>query len=378
MSTATAPKQHSIRPAQPADLDALVDIERRCFKTDQLSKRSLRRFIAHETAELLVVEDPTGELLGYALVLFRAATALARLYSLAVLPEARSAGLGRRLVRAAEEVARLRQCAAVRLEVRRSQPAVRGLYVSEGYRELKILEDYYEDHEGAVRMEKALPPDTPTGLRKVPYYAQTLEFTCGPAALMMAMQALDPELELSRRLELQIWREATTIFMTSGHGGCGPYGLALAAHHRGFGVQVIVRDARTMFVDSVRSPEKKAVLELVHEDFHEQIEAEGIAVHHRQAILDDIENALAAGAVPLALISSYRLYGEKSPHWVTVTRTHSGTLYLHDPYIDLDNHRTALDSMHLPIHRQEFERMARYGRSGQHALVVIDRRTDQR
>jgi hypothetical protein len=51
---------------------------------------------------------------------------------------------------------------------------------------------------------------------------------------MMAMKALDPAMELNRTLELRLWREATTIFMTSGHGGCGPYGLALSAYRRGF------------------------------------------------------------------------------------------------------------------------------------------------
>ena len=45
---------------------------------------------------------------------------------------------------------------------------------------------------------------------------------------MMAMAALKPEQEMSRRVELQIWREATTVFMTTGHGGCSAHGLALA------------------------------------------------------------------------------------------------------------------------------------------------------
>ncbi|HBD12992.1 MAG TPA: ribosomal-protein-alanine N-acetyltransferase [Porticoccaceae bacterium] len=366
-----------IRFGKLTDLDALVHIERQCFDSDRLSRRSFRHFLQRGKGALLVCE--TGEaVVGYVLVHIHAGTVLARLYSFAVLPETQGSGIGRTLLEAAEQTAREQGCLAIRLEIRRDNERAKALYLSAGYREFEQLEDYYEDHQDAVRMEKSLARRSDRDVVPVPYYEQTLEFTCGPASLMMAMKCLNPKLVLDRKLELQIWREATTIFMTSGHGGCGPYGLALAAHHRGFGVQVIVRDARTMFVDSVRSPEKKAVLELVHEDFHEQILAAGIAVHHREAILDDIETALSAGAVPLALISSYRLYGEKSPHWVTVTGTHASTLYLHDPYIDLDNHRTALDSMYLPIHRQEFERMARYGRSGQYALVIISRPKDKR
>ena len=78
----------------------------------------------------------------------------------------------------------------------------------------------------ALRYEKALAPRLKPSLARVPYYEQTLDFTCGSSALMMAMKSLDPSLRFSRTLELRLWREATTIFMTSGHGGCGPLGLA--------------------------------------------------------------------------------------------------------------------------------------------------------
>src|SRR3954462_5757082 len=88
----------------------------------------------------------------------------------------------------------------------------------------------------AWRREKRLRPATGPSALKVPYYEQTLDFTCGPSALMMAMKALQPALELNRVLELRIWRESTTIFMTSGHGGCGPYGFSPLAGGRGGGV----------------------------------------------------------------------------------------------------------------------------------------------
>ena len=43
----------------------------------------------------------------------------------------------------------------------------------------------------------------------IPHYAQTLDFTCGPSSLIMAMKALKPEVAADRALELQLWREAT-------------------------------------------------------------------------------------------------------------------------------------------------------------------------
>jgi len=43
------------------------------------------------------------------------------------------------------------------------------------------------------------------------------------------MHGINRAYQPSREEEINLWREATTIFMTSGHGGCHPIGLALAA-----------------------------------------------------------------------------------------------------------------------------------------------------
>ena len=220
-------------------------------------------------------------------------------------------------------------------------------------------------------MEKSLARPVGPDVVRVPYYEQTLEFTCGPASLMMAMKLLNPYLVLNRKLELQIWREATTIFMTSGMGGCAPDGLALAAHRRGYEVELILKDEQALFVDSVRSAEKKEVVELVHEDFKEQILSSDILVRYGAVRVEELGALIHEGAVPVVLISSYRLYGEKIPHWVVVTDVVDGIVYLHDPYVDYQENRTPMDCMNIPILREEFEGMARYGRSGQRAVVVL-------
>src|SRR3954465_10068174 len=72
--------------------------------------------------------------------------------------------------------------------------------------------------------------------RKLPYYNQSTDFTCGPSSLMMAMTALDKTQKIDRAHELQLWREANTVFMGRGHPGSSPYGLALAGWRRGFGI----------------------------------------------------------------------------------------------------------------------------------------------
>jgi len=363
----------SPRAAQLADLGALWRLEQAAFETDRLSRRQLRYLLTRGRAHTLVVEGERGELLGYVLVLFSRATSVARLYSIAVAEAARGRGIGRVLVEAAEEAAREQDRAYMRLEIRRDNHASQALFEGQGYRRFGVLSDYYEDHMEALRYEKTLAPGLKPELKRVPFYEQTLDFTCGPSSLMMAMQSLHPELELNRTLELRIWRESTTIFMTSGHGGCGPLGLALAAHRRGFAAEVFVNDTGVPLIDSVRSPEKKEVMRLVHQDMLAEAGALGIAVHHDRLDLGALEARWDAGAVPLVLISSWRIYQEKFPHWVVVTGFDEHFVYVHDPYVDSDNGESTLDSMDMPIARDEFSRMARYGRVGLQAVVLVSR-----
>lgn len=361
-----------IRPAILSDLGALLRLENACFDSDRISRRQFRYLLTRGHASTLVAERD-GDLLGYVLVLFSRATSVARLYSIAVTTQVRGQGLGQILVKAAEDAAWEQERAYLRLEIRRDNLASQTLFEQAGYRRFGVLSDYYEDHMEALRYEKTLSPGLKPELKRVPFYEQTLDFTCGPSSLMMAMQSLRPELELSRTLELRIWRESTTIFMTSGHGGCGPLGLALAAHRRGFAVEVFVSDTGVLLVASVRSPEKKEVMRLVHEDMLAEAGQLGIPIRYETLSVDDIQRCWDTGAVPLVLISSYRIYQEKFPHWVVITGFDEHFVYVHDPYIDYANGETRLDSLDMPIQRDEFTRMARYGRVGLQAVVLISR-----
>ena len=367
-----APGDVTIREAGVQDVDALVALEQAAFQGDRISRRQFRYLLTRGHARTLVAPDPGGRgLLGYVMLLFSRGTSLARLYSVAVGEAARGIGLGRELVHAAEEVASRNGCADLRLEVRRDNPASLALFRGMGFREFGTIEDYYEDHMGALRLQKSLAPGPDPALVRAPYYAQTLDFTCGPAALMMAMRALDPALKLDRRLELRLWREATTIFMTSGHGGCGPYGLALAAARRGHAVELLVRDSGVAFFDSVRSEEKKRVMRLVQEDMVEELEQLRVPITQGPVNVAGLEARFNAGRMPVVLISSVRIYAERFPHWVTVTGFDDRFIYVHDPLVDVDEGERALDSVNMPILRRDFERMARYGRAGLQAAVIV-------
>jgi len=359
-----------IRVATLEDISALAALEDRCFDEDRISKRQFRHLLTRGNATVLVTERE-GNIVGDVVILFSRATSVARLYSLAVDPDMRGHGLARKLMQAAEKAAWANHRAYMRLEVRKDNTPAINLYESLDYRRFGEVEDYYADHTAALRYEKALFPELHPALRKVIWYEQSLDFTCGPAALMMAMATLDPEVVPDRKLELRLWREATTIFMTSGHGGCGPYGLALAAARQGFRVEVYVSGEGVHLGESVRSDEKREVMRLVQEDMKDQLHALHVPITIGTITDMEMEAAFSAGAIPLVMISSWQIYGARFPHWVVVTGFDEHFVYVNDPYVDHEQGETALDSIHMPIARERFASMARYGRVKLQAVVFL-------
>lgn len=354
--------------ASVADVEALAALEQDCFTLDRLSPRNFSWMVRRANACLIVTEQQ-GQMAGYALLLFHRGTSLARLYSIAVSPGWRGHGLGQRLLEQAEAAALERNCAWLRLEVRADNPTAISLYESNGYYRFAVVEDYYEDHGQALRYEKRILCNAPAPARQVPYYAQTTEFTCGAACLLMAMAAIERGRPLLRAEEIQLWREATTIFMTAGHGGCSPQGLALAAWRRGFEVRVVLSQPGSLFLDGVRSPQKKDVMRLVEDEFVEALGETDV----QQVVAPgfDIRSVLQAGFRPLVLISCYRFTRLKAPHWVLVTGCDEEFVYLHDPDVDHSRHRRSLDYQHLPVSHGEFARMNCFGRQRVRAAVLL-------
>jgi ribosomal protein S18 acetylase RimI-like enzyme len=224
-----------IRPAAISDIDALDAIERSVFVSDRISRRSFRTLIDRPTAETIVIEAG-GEVCGYAMILFRAGAALARLYSLAVAPGRRARAMAGPCFpppKAAMEHDRI----LLRLEVREDNEAAITLYKTAGYRRIGRVADYYEDGMAALRFEKLLrgpeAPDVAT-----PFYEQTADFTCGSACLLMALARFRSPDFLDPVWEIRLWREATTVFMLSGPGGCEPFGLAMVAREHGLDPEV--------------------------------------------------------------------------------------------------------------------------------------------
>ncbi|MBN7798683.1 GNAT family N-acetyltransferase/peptidase C39 family protein [Parahaliea mediterranea] len=368
-----------IRPALESDLPELLALESQSFHSDRISRRSFRRWLRHHDRVFLLAVDQ-GQALGYALVTLRRGTRLARLYSLAVAPQSRGRGVAGALLKAVEQGARDAGALYLRLEVASdNQPAI-NLYRKLGYQQFGCYEDYYEDHGSALRMEKCIRPYAPGGdSRTLPWLAQTTAFTCGPAALMMAMAGLPGGYRPSPEDEIQLWREATTVFMTSGHGGCHPLGLALAAHRRGFASEAWINIEGPLFLEGVRDENKKRVMRIAHRQFVEQCAAARIPVRHADIDQGQLTERFQAGANILILISTYRLDNMKAPHWVVLSGFDESCLYVHDPDLGdthprqaADAQRSALDCQHLPIARDSFNAMSRFGSSRLRAVVIVE------
>lgn len=356
-------------------LGALLSINQRGAPYDNISRRSFRRFIQHEQAELFVLEVAidTGWLcVGYAILLYRKATKLTRLYSLAIDPDWQRHGLGSELLAYAENQAREAHALFLRLEVPTIDHQALVFCRQRGYVQLGLKAAYFDDASDALVLQKQLHFFNSAQVpRLVPYLAQSTDFTCGPACLLMALAYFKLPLRHPDFEELEIWREATTIFMTSGHGGCGPHGLARAALKRGLDVELWVSQAGPVMIDSVRNVEKRAVMERIQHADIETLKQAQVPVHTGDYDIDKLRADLAAGKLVLTLISTYQFDQMKAPHWVLVTAADEEFVYINDPDDDLLPWQTETERQYLPVPTTTFLRAFGYGSSRLRTAVVV-------
>lgn len=359
-----------LRRASAKDVAALTRLEHKAFTGDRICARSWRALIASGSATVNIASS-AGGIAGATVLLRRARTSVARLYSLAVDPAARGQGVARRLLEAAIERARATGASVLRLETRVDNAAAQSLFGHYGFVRFDCKPAYYDDGTDALRFQKPLwnvgKASRAVALR-APYYAQTLDFTCGPCALLMAMAALDRHTLIDRTAEIRVWREATTVFMAAGHGGCGPFGLALAAVRRGFGATVYAPAGARLFIDSVRDPRKKDVIELVEADFRAELAATTTSIIDAPVSPERIADHLQRGGVPIVLISLWRLHGEKGPHWVVVTGFDGAVFRILDPIAP-----PADGDPGISVSIDEFRRITRYGRRRNTAAVILSK-----
>lgn len=203
-------------------------------------------------------------------------------------------------------------------------------------------------------------PDMRDFLEKI-HLHQSTEFTCGPAALLMARSVLEKGYQPSLLEELQIWREANTIFMGADHPGCGPHGLAIAAEKRGLKAEVWTYNANTLFSDWTRTPEhRKMMLAMLQRD---EQEAKIQNIYCRNAWeIDELLQRVAGDEVAIILTAD----GIEA-HWMLGVDVQDNQIVLVDPYPSPTYDMQKI--IYWPV--KQFDKLTRYGQHKSRAAIFL-------
>lgn len=140
-----------IRLMREADLEQVAELEKCCF-SESWSYRILEAGL-HSSYDVYYVYEQDARILGYCNL--RLLAGEGEIQRIAVLPQCRRLGLGRKMMDAMVGYARDNQALAISLEVRESNTAARKLYESYGFQAEAMRKAYYHNPtEDAVIMWK--------------------------------------------------------------------------------------------------------------------------------------------------------------------------------------------------------------------------------
>jgi len=143
------PARVIVRRMRAADLPEVMLIERRSFSAPW-EESTFRGLMRRPSAALLVAELDE-KVAGYSVLWFAADES--ELGDIAVSPELRGVGIGRRLLRECLRVAAGRGARSVYLEVREANAVARRLYATDGFSVVGVRKGYYtEPREDAIVM----------------------------------------------------------------------------------------------------------------------------------------------------------------------------------------------------------------------------------
>lgn len=142
-----------------------MDIENACFPGELAYSREQMRYLVFKANGITLVETSEGMTRGYITMVFRRNSDMASLETIGVLPACRGAGVGKRLLKAAEEWMATMGISWFRLEVSAGNDAAISMYEKSGYHITETIPEYYiyvhNDTRTAYRMEKSLK-DSPS------------------------------------------------------------------------------------------------------------------------------------------------------------------------------------------------------------------------
>ena len=189
---------------------------------------------------------------------------------------------------------------------------------------------------------------------KIPYYAQTAEFTCGPSCVLMILKHFDPHLKLNRSLEFEVWRQCNMI----GVRGADPFGMSVPLLDAGYQVHLVTQGRRIIDADlwSRRlreygfTPEDARLAVFGVAENKKRALGRGLTVEQGRLTVERVARSCHEGLIPVALVHMGVVHQLDIPHWVVVTDIGDARVVLNDPY-------PPKGGKGIVVSREEFQKM---------------------
>jgi hypothetical protein len=262
-----------------------------------------------------------------------------------------------------------RGCLTIRCEIADHETDAIAALEAAGFERVPAVVHRSQPAPGMVRL--ALNRGGPNAERRVTYYGQSTDFTCGPVALMLAGHRLDPAAPVDRAREVALWRQATTVHAPGGPGGCDPMGMACAATRMGLRARIISTTEGPFLLDRAANERTRDLMRFVQAGFREEAKGLNIPVEIREWTLDDLRAAVSAGGLAIVLIEQTLMTGHDTPHWILAYSEADGVVLIDDPWVDPGNWETAIDRFAVPIDFKVLDRMAWCGATTRCRVVLL-------
>jgi hypothetical protein len=189
---------------------------------------------------------------------------------------------------------------------------------------------------------------------KMPYYAQSAEFTCGPACVLMIFKLFNPRLKLNRTLEFEVWRQCNMI----GVRGSDPFGMSVPLLDAGYEVHLMAERRRMIDLDLWRrrlreysfTPEDARLAVFGVAENRKRALSLGLTVEYRQLTVERVTRSFNEGSIPVALVHMGVVHQLDIPHWVVVTDAGEDHVAFNDPY-------PPKGGKGIRVSREEFQKM---------------------
>lgn len=211
---------------------------------------------------------------------------------------------------------------------------------------------------------------------KIPYYAQSSEFTCGPACVLMIFKYFNAGLKLNRSLEFEVWRQCNMI----GVRGADPFGMSVPLLDAGLEVRLVTQRRQMIEYEVWRkrargyrfTAEEADLAVFGAAENRKRALARGLTVEYGRLTVERVGGFFRQGFIPLALVHMGVVHQLDIPHWVVVRDIEGRHVSFNDPY-------PPKGGKGLCVCRDEFQKMLddvglRIGMSP--SVVLIRDRTD--